>query len=290
MLCGCQCGVSPSGFVRLLFHERRAASILKYLPRITLFIQFLAIRDNIMKNTDSLEDVPLVAGEKDDIRSRTRKTEAGWLRSRRPSTQICFWLLVLEFANVLFFIGGAITLSRLKQSQPHELDDYQQLYNYNKSLAYIGDDGYSLEDYLSDKVWDKIYSEYGFVSISEEWASKHNIPISAPTPGTPGEMVYQVDVFHNLHCLSRIRERILSNKTGPNDLHTLHCLNYLRQAVTCNVDLLLHVTYDYEGFDFDQPHICRDFEAVERWVEKNEWKGFLEWSLENQAGHHGHKS
>ncbi|KAI0886930.1 uncharacterized protein GGS22DRAFT_119165 [Annulohypoxylon maeteangense] len=240
-----------------------------------------------MKKLDTLEDVPLVTEENDDSRLGARK--AKWLNSRKRPAQICLWLFLLECANALLFVGGAIILTRSRRPTPHDLDDYQQLHRFNKSSGYVSDDKWDLQDFLSDAVWDRIYLEYGFVSINEDWASDHGIPVSAPTPETPGEMVYQLDVFHNLHCLSRIRQRILSNETGPHDLHTLHCLNYVRQAVMCNVDLLLHVTHDYEGIDFNQPHTCRDFEAVERWTQDNRWEGFLEWSLENQAGHHSNQ-
>lgn len=37
--------------------------------------------------------------------------------------------------------------------------------------------------------------------MSEEWVAQHGITKSISTPGRPGEMVYQVDMFHNLHCL-----------------------------------------------------------------------------------------
>lgn len=49
--------------------------------------------------------------------------------------------------------------------------------------------------------------DHGIVSVTEEWAAQHGLPPSAPTPDTPGELVYQVDGFHAMHCLVSFRPK-----------------------------------------------------------------------------------
>jgi Mycotoxin biosynthesis protein UstYa len=59
----------------------------------------------------------------------------------------------------------------------------------------------------------------------------------------------------------------------------MHCLNYLRRTLMCNVDLVLGTTTTYEDYGIHgiETHLCRDYDAVVRWVEANKWKGFLEY-------------
>ncbi|KAK1960857.1 hypothetical protein LY78DRAFT_327853 [Colletotrichum sublineola] len=94
-------------------------------------------------------------------------------------------------------------------------------------------------------------------------------------------MDYQVDVFHNLHCLTRLRERFLANDTSSSDMHSLHCFNRLRQSLMCNADLMLGVTEDYEDYGILEKHTCKDFDAVVDWAERNSWKNFLQWTYQN---------
>ncbi|KAE9982320.1 hypothetical protein EG328_010980 [Venturia inaequalis] len=99
----------------------------------------------------------------------------------------------------------------------------------------------------------------------------------------PGESVFQVDMFHQLHCLERIRSDLLSakwlyqlnpNRTDqdPSSKHTLHCVDYLRQAVMCNGDLTLVSTGVDLEFDHSPPRKCRDFGAVGAWVKQRMWE------------------
>lgn len=99
----------------------------------------------------------------------------------------------------------------------------------------------------------------------------------------PGESVFQVDMFHQLHCLERIRSDLISakwlyqlnpNRTDedPSSRHTLHCVDYLRQAVMCTGDLTLVATGDDLEFDHSPPRKCRDFDALGGWVKSRMWE------------------
>lgn len=87
---------------------------------------------------------------------------------------------------------------------------------------------------------------------------------------------FGISVFHQLHCLSAIRDTLRSLKTdqpariwgGSN--HLEHCLDYIRQGLMCAADTTIEwPTFVKTGFQDDGPitgegiaHQCRDWDAV----------------------------
>ncbi|KAJ6107669.1 hypothetical protein N7523_008992 [Penicillium sp. IBT 18751x] len=123
---------------------------------------------------------------------------------------------------------------------------------------------------------------HGIVSVTTEWAAQHGLPPSAPTPDTPGELVYQVDGFHAMHCLHMIRENLLENYLFDN--HTRHCLDYIRHTLMCNVDITLAGMDEDNLFGAEKSyaiHTCRDYDAVVRWSVANRWKNLSKWLVDN---------
>ncbi|KAH8812254.1 hypothetical protein F5884DRAFT_305938 [Xylogone sp. PMI_703] len=91
-----------------------------------------------------------------------------------------------------------------------------------------------------------------------------------------------VGVFHQLHCLSRLRY-IISHPDrfgefegqGIAETHKMHCIEYLRQSIMCLGD----VTVEPVGFDEDtlsyiaaiEPvRQCRKFDLLYNWAKKEE--------------------
>jgi len=119
-------------------------------------------------------------------------------------------------------------------------------------------------------------SNNGLVTIPTSYALEHNLSLSG-LPAPSNQTVLQVDVFHQLHCLERLRGFLTGSKflyqLNPNMTeeepymqHTFHCLDYLRQAVLCQSDMTLVSTNRDLEFDKSPPRQCRDFEAVRGWV------------------------
>ena len=95
-------------------------------------------------------------------------------------------------------------------------------------------------------------------------------------PKTENLAWFGVSVFHQLHCLSAIRETIRELKTGQlagawgGPDHLEHCIDYIRQGLMCNADTTIEPPlYVKDGFGSDGPitgegiqHQCRDWEAV----------------------------
>ncbi|KAI1820015.1 hypothetical protein F4861DRAFT_95142 [Xylaria intraflava] len=133
----------------------------------------------------------------------------------------------------------------------------------------------------------------GFVAI-DNWQNKR-LP---PPIQSQGKDLYNVAVFHQLHCLHMLAEEfenLLENRhigetstkgthTGheeghggqDDDLmlwHIRHCFEYIKTSLTCCADTAL----EGQKSDTDQPatdgfgayHTCRNFDAVMTWAEEN---------------------
>ncbi|KAH6659510.1 hypothetical protein BKA67DRAFT_686034 [Truncatella angustata] len=218
-----------------------------------------------MGEDDELENVPLVGTDHAQTSARHQKS---WRRYLSP----LYWLVALETLNVLLFVGVPSILARARQPSAYTPDEYFALSDFNRTWLFEHDD--------SQESWDDFYLENGIISISTEWADHHGFSPSSLTPDVPGEMSYQVGVFHSLHCLSMLRKGVLNGKISPSP-HIMHCLLHLRYNLMCNADLTLGDTEDYEHYTIHQPHKCRDFNAIRRWADTFRWKGFMDWTLAN---------
>jgi hypothetical protein len=77
-----------------------------------------------------------------------------------------------------------------------------------------------------------------------------------------------VSMFHQMHCLQKIRSAIVQGDAGH---HVRHCLNLLRQAVLCASDTTLDPMNQVNGTDgLGVVHVCRDWEKVYEFVEENQ--------------------
>ncbi|KAF1977359.1 hypothetical protein BU23DRAFT_659618, partial [Bimuria novae-zelandiae CBS 107.79] len=101
-----------------------------------------------------------------------------------------------------------------------------------------------------------------------------------------------VEGLHHLHCLNLLRKSLawnfdyyqaqglgpFSNAPDIAKYHVTHCLDILRQQLMCTVDVgvLGQVWYRPTGkapepfVDFNTEHVCRNFEDVRAWAERNQ--------------------
>lgn len=100
----------------------------------------------------------------------------------------------------------------------------------------------------------------------------------------PEAYIGRIDVFHQIHCLNRLRMHLKDNydyyyaDTETNNeyhrLHVNHCVYMLLQNLICtaNVDVYTHTWVDAQDNafpDFSLNHKCRDFGAVLRWHDEH---------------------
>ncbi|KAI0188739.1 hypothetical protein EV127DRAFT_512740 [Xylaria flabelliformis] len=104
----------------------------------------------------------------------------------------------------------------------------------------------------------------------------HSIPI----PGMKDMYFAGLSVFHELHCIKRLRQYTWLDHYFPdlneeekhlNRLHTDHCLEILRQAAMCRSDTALFTIRWKEATrqpiaDFSQKHECASFDKINKWA------------------------
>lgn len=99
-----------------------------------------------------------------------------------------------------------------------------------------------------------------------------------------GEDVYNIAIFHQIHCLHQLVEDfdalfgIARSKTGkslsPERLdHTRHCFAYLRSSLMCGADTALEGqskhTKEPGTSGTGSYHICKDYDALLSWSESH---------------------
>jgi hypothetical protein len=102
-------------------------------------------------------------------------------------------------------------------------------------------------------------------SAAEEWAA-----IFPPGGGFiqfgPGE-IFGVALFHQMHCLTRIREAMALRKSS---LHVHHCFTYLRQVILCEANPTIEPVIPIIGrrsVDAEVPRVCKDWTKVYKVLE-----------------------
>ncbi|KAF4576976.1 hypothetical protein EYR36_004960 [Pleurotus pulmonarius] len=134
-----------------------------------------------------------------------------------------------------------------------------------------------------DQRWQGLYS-LGMSRISRYEAAK--LPnATAPIPGDKGHYVVELDVFHQLRCLDRIRRTIYSDyypeahiSVEDNEEYVSHCVDSIRQSLMCSSDVSLLVwQWDEAALQSrirtDVVHRCRDFDNVKGWALHRQLKG-----------------
>ncbi|KAH9828457.1 hypothetical protein Tdes44962_MAKER02375 [Teratosphaeria destructans] len=102
----------------------------------------------------------------------------------------------------------------------------------------------------NDTAWSSISPPGdGFVLFPNRTRDAYGLPLGKPAP--QGD-VYDISLFHQLHCLVSMREHLLMLQASigrenqaqvmevlirPQEQHVWHCFDYLRQAVMCAGDM-----------------------------------------------------
>ncbi|GAW21317.1 hypothetical protein ANO14919_108360 [Xylariales sp. No.14919] len=122
----------------------------------------------------------------------------------------------------------------------------------------------------------------GPVSAPENFASKYGLAPGARSTQRQGEMHYLIASYHQLHCLSVIRDQLyepvglssISEPTKPD--HVLHCVEAIRQALCCFLNTtLINLEMEWPHAANGQKHACRDRDTLASWAaaQRNEMVG-----------------
>ncbi|KAJ5497292.1 hypothetical protein N7463_009279 [Penicillium fimorum] len=141
------------------------------------------------------------------------------------------------------------------------------------------------------------------VRVSGYKAKELGLPEAVQLYKDPGYHAYGLGVYHQMHCLSRLRKSFYPDRYYPNASqheilhHTNHCFDVLRQAILCHGDISLvywwnqnythidetgarHYTEEYlrrtpeervtgSFVTWDSEVQCRDMHAINAWVKGN---------------------
>ncbi|KAJ7929774.1 hypothetical protein B0H13DRAFT_1595975 [Mycena leptocephala] len=135
-----------------------------------------------------------------------------------------------------------------------------------------------------DQMWSDLYN-FGIVKITKEEAAQLPNKTHA-IPGDEGHYIAELDVFHNLHCLNKIRMALdpdyypdwrvsTTNHWIPTQKnateHVSHCVDWIRQAIQCTSDTSV-IVWQWENSMNNSivkgniAHTCRKFDKIQNWA------------------------
>ncbi|KAF3018919.1 hypothetical protein E8E14_010684 [Neopestalotiopsis sp. 37M] len=236
----------------------------------------------------SLETAPFLANEE---LSTSKQSAIRRVCSLRNFVIVIPWLLVAGLSVALARSSKSSFLRSVKQG----LDEYSpaaSAIEYHDVLFYrgFGDGSQGQSAYqgwpndYNDRLWDEMYNN-GFNTRVE--ASAHaqflNKTMRYPVAGYEDDYVVGLDVFHQLHCLNRLRKafypkRYNSSMINPDGtvswmkwMHIDHCIESLRQSLTCSSDVTANGFDWREDVKYMMPrintvHSCRNFDKIKKWA------------------------
>ncbi|KAJ7485546.1 hypothetical protein FB451DRAFT_1230229 [Mycena latifolia] len=135
-----------------------------------------------------------------------------------------------------------------------------------------------------DEMWTDLYN-FGISRITKEEAARLPNKTHA-IPGDEGHYIAQLDVFHSLHCLNKIRMALdpdyypdwrisTTNNWIPSQKdatqHVSHCVDWIRQSIQCAGDTSVivwqwHDSRNNTNVMGDIAHTCRKFDKLQDWA------------------------
>ncbi|RAK81695.1 oxidase ustYa family protein [Aspergillus fijiensis CBS 313.89] len=131
-----------------------------------------------------------------------------------------------------------------------------------------------------DSNWNALW-DVGIYAVPAEETKRLGIQ-SAVDPRDPGKHLVTIALFHQLHCMNRLRQVVwgesnpASEAPGVAMKHTDHCIDYIRQALMCHADLTPIPIYwtEFDAFgsptrydtDWEVRHTCRNFNRLYDWA------------------------
>ncbi|KAL2818343.1 hypothetical protein BJX63DRAFT_71184 [Aspergillus granulosus] len=122
-----------------------------------------------------------------------------------------------------------------------------------------------------NQAWADIVPAYGFVAVDHTWAAEHHLPASMSLPSDSSKGVYILDAYHQIHCLTIIRQTLLdidSHRSPRVPLqHSWHCFDSLLQYIVCGTsgDTLLY-TWGRNQTGDGQVRKCLDWKSRKEWI------------------------
>ncbi|KAF4628749.1 hypothetical protein G7Y89_g9408 [Cudoniella acicularis] len=172
--------------------------------------------------------------------------------------------------------GTSSSIDKTVYSPAQEAVNFERV-RFNATLViespYNGEPGPEV-----DAAWHELLS---YMNIAVSGSDLDRIGASSiPIPDQEGQYVAGLNVFHELHCLKRIRQYTWADYYHPNAteedsrlnrLHADHCIDVLRQAILCHSDISLFTlewsqAQSKPRANFSHEHTCVNWGAILAWA------------------------
>ncbi|KAK2758423.1 hypothetical protein FQN53_008254 [Emmonsiellopsis sp. PD_33] len=206
-------------------------------------------------------------------------------RQRRLEMLLQLSIGVACFLCVLIVVGAAIGWDMILVSRPPQavysparaVGNYRPIHfdgALNATNPFKGPPGNELDD-----TWRRLHSVKPFAVTTQELEKINKTSLEVPT--RPAGHFVSLAVFHQLHCLDKVRRYLHKDYYHMEDHdstvslidHMDHCIDMLRQALMCQADTTL---ITWEGSftnpkpDFSATHYCRSFDTIHDWAKERE--------------------
>ncbi|KAI1119893.1 hypothetical protein F5Y10DRAFT_259444 [Nemania abortiva] len=164
----------------------------------------------------------------------------------------------------------AIRLHKVKFTGDLKIDKNGTVYRDIVGTQYVGMPTPEMDD-----AWVDIIRGGGVDLVGEEAKS-----VAGKTYQKPGGWhLSGTHVFHQLHCLNKLRKATHPEYYGHHDfepqanwrMHLDHCIDYIRQSLQCSADMT-SIAVDWNEArrrivpNLEAVHTCRDFRHVQAWM------------------------
>ncbi|KAF2121025.1 hypothetical protein BDV96DRAFT_641663 [Lophiotrema nucula] len=121
-----------------------------------------------------------------------------------------------------------------------------------------------------DAAWKAIIPDHGIVALDRTWAEERGLLRSMYLPSNPQKVLYVLEAYHQLHCVTTTRKAFFSLLNGEpleRDLgHYDHCFDAILQTITCTPSTNLLFTFGHRDINQTQLRQCRSWGALRDWA------------------------
>ena len=110
-------------------------------------------------------------------------------------------IIVFELALAVLVVAGFLHNTRGTTPFPSNALDILELNEYNSTVLFTNNSHLLKDSREADLYWQDLLLSGGVVSLDTSWAKANGLRKSATSPSDESQSIYQVDVYHALHCL-----------------------------------------------------------------------------------------
>jgi len=141
--------------------------------------------------------------ESDALRGADALGQLNRQRKKFKLSPIHLMIIGTEVILAMLLAIGFIVLRPGQRLSARELplDGLVEVGAYNTTMSFHDNSDLLRGTAAANDYWKKLLDGGGVVSLNTEWALEQGLQESATSPTDSSQSIYQIDVFHALHCL-----------------------------------------------------------------------------------------